>query len=150
MKFNITISNLESILRGQVINENEEIVVANKFKKDLDIRATSIQQKVLNLSGGNQQKVSMAKFLYTTPQVLILEAPTRRNNVGAKDEIYSLIDKMAAEGLSIILISSELSELIGMCDRIYAMSEGFITGQVSKKDFSEQKIMELATNLKEN
>lgn len=150
VKFNITISNLGSILRGWIINENEEIVVGNKYKNDLDIRATSIKQKVINLSGGNQQKVSMAKVLFTNPKVLILDEPTRGIDVGAKYEIYSLINKMAAEGISIVMISSELSELIGMCDRIYVMSDGIITGQVDKEDFSEQKIMELATNLKEN
>jgi putative multiple sugar transport system ATP-binding protein len=150
VKFNITISNLGSLLRGWVINENEEIVVGNKYKNDLDIRATSIKQKVINLSGGNQQKVSMAKVLFTNPKVLILDEPTRGIDVGAKYEMYSLINKMAAEGISIIMISSELSELIGMCDRIYAMSDGIITGQVDKEDFSEQKIMELATNIKEN
>ena len=147
VKYNITISNLESLLRRRVINENEEFVVANKYKEDLDIRATSIKQKVRNLSGGNQQKVSMAKVLFTNPKVLILDEPTRGIDVGAKYEAYSLINKMAAEGMSIIMISSELSELIGVCDRIYAMSDGRITGQVNQQDFSEQKIMEMAINL---
>lgn len=149
IKFNITFSNLESLIKGRVINEKEEYVVANKYKEKLAIRAPSIKQKVLYLSGGNQQKVSLAKLLFTNPKLLILDEPTRGIDVGAKYEIYSLINRMVAEGISIIIISSELSELIGMCDRIYVMSEGRITGEVNKNEFSEHTIMELATNIKE-
>jgi putative multiple sugar transport system ATP-binding protein len=150
IKFNTTLSNLNCLMNGLAINEKEEIIAANKFKNDLDIRATSIKQKVLNLSGGNQQKVSMAKVLFTEPEVLILDEPTRGIDVGAKYEIYLLINQMAARGMSIVMISSELSELIGMCDRIYALSDGRITGQLNQDEFSEHRIMELATNIKEN
>jgi len=149
IKYNISISNLARLIRGGVINENEEIVLTSEYKQDLDIRATSIKQKVLNLSGGNQQKVSMAKVLFTHPKLLILDEPTRGIDVGAKYEVYSLINEMADEGMSIILVSSELSELIGMCNRIYVMSEGEITGELSRDQFSEHKIMELATNTNE-
>ena len=150
VKFNITISNLVSLLRGRAINENEEIVVANKYKESLGIRTPSIKQTVMYLSGGNQQKVSLAKLLFTNPKVLILDEPTRGIDVGAKYEIYSLINKMVAEGISIIMISSELSELIGMCDRIYVMSEGHFTGELLRDEFSEHTIMEMATKVKED
>ncbi len=150
ISFNITISNLEPLLNGWVLNENEEIVAVNEMKNALDIRSKSIRQKVVYLSGGNQQKVSMAKVLFTNPQVLILDEPTRGIDVGAKYEIYSLINKMTADGKSIIMISSELSELIGMCDRIYVMSDGRINGMLNKNEFTEQKIMELATNIMED
>lgn len=150
IKYNLTISNLDSLKEGLVINENEEIVVSKKYKDELDIRAQSIRQKVLYLSGGNQQKVSMGKVLFTKPKLLILDEPTRGIDVGAKYEIYSLMNQMVAQGMSIIMISSEMVELIGMCDRIYVMSEGRITGQIDQGEFSEQAIMELATDIKEN
>jgi len=149
IKYNISISNLAHLIKGGVINENEEIVLANQYKDNLDIRATSIKQKVLNLSGGNQQKVSMAKVLFTKPRLLIMDEPTRGIDVGAKYEIYSLINRMADEGMSIIMVSSELSELIGMCNRIYVVSDGKITGEIARDAFSEHKIMEFATNTNE-
>lgn len=149
IKFNTTISALEKIIKGRVINRNEEIILSNQYKEDLDIRATSVRQQVRNLSGGNQQKVSMAKVLFTNPKVLILDEPTRGIDVGAKYEIYSLINRMAAEGISVIVISSELAELIGICDRIYVMGDGRINGVIQKPDFSEEGIMKLATNVKE-
>ena len=156
IKFNITISNLDSVINGKfarvvkVINENEEIIVANQYKEKLGIRAPSIKQKVLNLSGGNQQKVSVAKSLFTNPTHMILDEPTRGIDVGAKFEMYNLMRDMVSQGVSIIMISSELSELIGMCDRIYVMSDGQITGEVRRDEFSEQRIMQLATNIKED
>mgnify|MGYP001115743552 CR=1 FL=1 len=149
IKYNLTISNLDSLIEGIVINENEEIVVSKKYKNELDIIAPSIQQKVLYLSGGNQQKVSMGKVLFTNPKLLILDEPTRGIDVGAKYEIYTLMNQMVDQGMSIIIISSEMAELIGMCDRIYVMAEGRITGQIHQGEFSEQAIMELATDIKE-
>jgi putative multiple sugar transport system ATP-binding protein len=149
IKYNITLSNLKLLLRNFFINENEEIVIANKYKNELGIRATSIDQVVENLSGGNQQKVSLAKLLFTKPKLLILDEPTRGIDVGAKFEIYNLINKMAAEGMSIILISSELAEIIGMSNRVYVMSEGMFTGVLSREELNEHSIMELATNIKE-
>ncbi|NLC39824.1 MAG: sugar ABC transporter ATP-binding protein [Clostridiaceae bacterium] len=145
VKFNITISNLSAIMKNNAINEKEEIVVANYYKKGLDIRTPSVQQKVINLSGGNQQKVSLARQLFTKPKLLILDEPTRGIDVGAKFEIYSLMNQLVAEGMSIIMISSELLEIIGMSDRVYVMSNGIITGELHKEELSEQSIMELAT-----
>jgi putative multiple sugar transport system ATP-binding protein len=149
IKYNITLSNLKPLIRNHFINENEEMVVANQYKDKLGIRATSIEQITENLSGGNQQKVSFAKLLFTKPKLLILDEPTRGIDVGAKFEIYNLINRMAAEGMSIILISSELAEIIGMSDRVYVMSEGAFTGELSHNEVNEHSIMELATNIKE-
>jgi putative multiple sugar transport system ATP-binding protein len=150
IKFNITISNLKKLLKNGFINENEEIVTANKYKQDLGVRAPSIQQVTGNLSGGNQQKVSVAKLLFTKPRILILDEPTRGIDVGAKYEIYTLINRMAAEGMAIILISSELAEIIGMSDRVYVMSDGSFTGELRQEELSENRIMELATNLEQD
>jgi putative multiple sugar transport system ATP-binding protein len=149
IKYNITLSNLKILIHNRFINENEEILVANQYKDKLGIRTTSIEQITENLSGGNQQKVSLAKLLFTKPKLLILDEPTRGIDVGAKFEIYNLINKMAAEGMSIILISSELAEIIGMSDRVYVMSEGAFTGELSRNEAGEHSIMELATNIKE-
>lgn len=145
IKYNISISNLKKLVEGLVINENEEINMANDYRRSINIKSPSIKQKVLNLSGGNQQKVSIAKWLFTGPKVLILDEPTRGIDVGAKFEIYSLMNKLVEEGMSIIMISSELLEVLGMSDRIYVMSEGSITGELYAAEATEQKIMTMAT-----
>ena len=146
IKFNTTFANLEALLKGRVISENEEVVQANKLKESIDIKATSVQQTVLNLSGGNQQKVVLAKWIFANPRLMILDEPTRGIDVGAKYEIYSLMNEMVSQGMSIIMISSELLEVIGMSDRIYVMCEGKITGEVSGADATEHNIMQLATD----
>ncbi len=147
IKYNTTIANLGKLTEGLVINENEEINVANDFKKSIGIKAPSIKQIVGNLSGGNQQKVSLAKWLFVGPKVLILDEPTRGIDVGAKFEIYSLMNRLVEQGMSIIMISSELLEVLGMSDRIYVMSEGTITGEVSAEEATEQKVMAMATRV---
>ena len=149
IKFNTTLANLKALMRGPVVNENEEILAANKLKKDINIKAPSIQQTVLNLSGGNQQKVVLAKWIFASPKLLILDEPTRGIDVGAKYEIYSLMNEMVKQGMSIIMISSELLEVLGMSDRVYVMCEGRITGVVPAEQATEQSIMRLATNTKE-
>jgi putative multiple sugar transport system ATP-binding protein len=145
IKYNTTISNLEKLTEGIVINENEEINIANDLKKSIGIKAPSIKQLVGNLSGGNQQKVSLAKWLFTNPKVLILDEPTRGIDVGAKFEIYSLMNRLVEQGMSIIMISSELLEVLGMSDRLYVMSEGRITGELKAEEATEQSVMALAT-----
>jgi ABC-type sugar transport system ATPase subunit len=120
--------------------------LANDLKEKLKIIAPDVQQKVINLSGGNQQKVVLAKWLLTHPQVLIVDEPTHGIDVGAKYEIYELIKTMAAEGKAILIISSDLPELIGLCDRILVIREGSIAGEVTGVEASEQKIMTLAAN----
>ena len=149
LKFNMTFANLDALLRGRVINWNEEVVQTNKLKEDIGVKASSVQQIARNLSGGNQQKVVLAKWIFANPKLLILDEPTRGIDVGAKFEIYSLMNKMVQQGMSIIMISSELLEVIGMSDRIYVMHEGRITGELSAAEASEQAIMRLATNTEE-
>ena len=146
IKFNTTFANLEALLKGLVISENEEVVQANKLKDSINIKAPSVQQTALNLSGGNQQKVVLAKWIFANPKLMILDEPTRGIDVGAKYEIYTLMNEMVRQGMSIIMISSELLEVIGMSDRIYVMCEGRITGEVSGADATEHNIMQLATD----
>lgn len=144
IRYNTTIANLKKLVKGLAINENEEINVANDYKKSINIKAPSIEQKVGNLSGGNQQKVQLAKWLFVEPQVLILDEPTRGIDVGAKYEIYSLMNELVEKGMSIIMISSELPEVLGMSDRLYVMSEGTITGELSSDEADEQTVMAMA------
>lgn len=145
IKENISIANINSLAIRGIIDENKEINVANQYKEDLTIKATSIEQLLGNLSGGNQQKVSLAKWLFTKPNILILDEPTRGIDVGAKYEIYTIMNKLIDEGMSIIMISSELPEILGMSDRIYVVAHGLITGEIDLKDATQDKIMELAT-----
>ena len=149
VKFNVTIANLDKLLDGKVVNENEEIVQVNEYKNSLNIKTPSIKQLVGNLSGGNQQKVQIAKWLFAEPKVLILDEPTRGIDVGAKFEIYTIINRLVAEGYSVLMISSDLPEILGMSDRIYVMAEGSITGEISAKDANEQNIMAMATKTEE-
>ncbi|WP_440898028.1 ATP-binding cassette domain-containing protein [Amphibacillus sp. Q70] len=142
---NISAAKLSGISNQGIINDNEEIKVAEHYKNSLQIKASSIEQLVGKLSGGNQQKVSLGKWLFVGPNVLILDEPTRGIDVGAKFEIYSVMNTLIEQGLSIIMISSELGEILGMSDRIYVMAEGEITGELSAEEADQEKIMELAT-----
>lgn len=144
VKQNTTLANLKEITNAGVINENEEIVVATKFKDNLNIKTPSIEQKVRNLSGGNQQKVSLAKWLFVKPDVLILDEPTRGIDVGAKYEIYTIMNSLVEQGMSIIMISSELPEILGMSDRVYVMSAGMIKAEMPVEEATQEKIMEIA------
>lgn len=147
IKHNITLANIKSLAKSGVINENEEINVANNYLESINIKAPSIEQCVGNLSGGNQQKVSVAKWMFANPNLLILDEPTRGIDVGAKFEIYTLMNKLVEQGMSIIMISSELLEVLGMSDRVYVMSNGKITGEVSAEEATEQSIMAMATTI---
>ena len=149
IQYNITLGALEKLTEGLVINEHEERIVANEYKDNIHIVTPSIQQKVSNLSGGNQQKVSLSKWLFTDPSILILDEPTRGIDVGAKFEIYSLMNQLVEQGMSILMISSELLEVLGMSDRIYVLSEGSITGEILAKDATEERIMAMATKTQE-
>lgn len=144
IKNNITLTNLRAIAKAGIVNMNEEVNIANDYRRKLNIRASGIDQLVGNLSGGNQQKVSISKWLYTHPKVLILDEPTRGIDVGAKYEIYSIINELVAQGMAIIIISSELPEILGMSDRIYVISEGKLTGELSAKQADADKVMSLA------
>lgn len=141
VKRNITISNLDAITDSFVINQPKELTVTREYREKLNIKCSSILQKTVNLSGGNQQKVVLSKWLFAKPDILILDEPTRGIDVGAKYEIYTIINQLADEGKGIILISSELPEILGVCDRIYVMSDGKIVGEMPAKEASQEKIM---------
>lgn len=144
IKYNISLANLEALTTGAVINENEEIRAAGELRDSINIKTPSIAQKVNNLSGGNQQKVQIAKWLFAKPQVLILDEPTRGIDVGAKYEIYTIMNRLVEQGMSIIMISSELPEVLGMSNRLYVMSAGTITGELAAEEATEQKVMAMA------
>lgn len=145
IKRNISLASLLKIAKGNIINENEEIKYAEKYTADLHIKTPSIEQKALNLSGGNQQKVVLGKWLMTKPKVLILDEPTRGIDVGAKSEIYNIINDLVELGLGVIVISSELPEIMGICDRILVMHEGRFTGELLAEEATQEKIMNYAT-----
>ncbi|MBL9060768.1 MAG: sugar ABC transporter ATP-binding protein, partial [Mangrovicoccus sp.] len=136
-------ANLAGVSKGGVLDQREESRVAERFRKAMAIRCSGVQQKVVNLSGGNQQKVVLSKWLYTEPKVLILDEPTRGIDVGAKFEIYTIMNQLAAQGRGVVMISSEMPELLGMCDRIYVMNEGRIVGELARADASQERIMAL-------
>lgn len=145
VKQNVTLANLREIANRGVVNANAEIQVANEYKSSLNIKTPTIEQKVSNLSGGNQQKVSLAKWLFAKPTILILDEPTRGIDVGAKFEIYTIMNQLVEQGMSIIMISSELPEILGMSDRVYVVSAGEITGELLVEEATQEKIMHLAT-----
>ena len=138
---NTTLANLPAVANGGVIDRHREREVATDYRKRLRIRSHSIYQETVNLSGGNQQKVVLSKWLFTNPEILILDEPTRGIDVGAKYEIYSIINQLAAEGKGILMISSEMPELLGTCDRIYVMNEGRIVAELPKGEASQESIM---------
>jgi putative multiple sugar transport system ATP-binding protein len=145
VKQNITLANLREIARRGVVDDNAEVKVANEYRVSLNIKTPSVEQKVKNLSGGNQQKVSLGKWLFVKPNVLILDEPTRGIDVGAKFEIYTLMNGLVEQGMSIIMISSELPEVLGMSDRVYVVASGRIAGELPIEEATQEKIMELAT-----
>lgn len=141
IKENITIAGLRKVSRNLVIDQDQEAEVAEEYRAKLNIRSTGIRQKAGNLSGGNQQKVVLSKWIFTAPDVLILDEPTRGIDVGAKFEIYTIINKLADEGKSVIFISSELPEILGICDRIYVMNDGRIVGEFTRGEATQEGIM---------
>ena len=141
VKHNVTLANLKGISSATVIDNMRELGVANKFRRDLGIRCPSVFQSVVNLSGGNQQKVVLSKWLYSGPEVLMLDEPTRGIDVGAKYEIYGIINKLAEAGKAVVVISSEMPELLGISDRIYVMNEGRFVAEMPAAEASQEKIM---------
>ncbi|WP_029215306.1 ATP-binding cassette domain-containing protein [Kallotenue papyrolyticum] len=142
---NMTLANLRAVAHGGVIDRNAEVRVAYDYRHALNIKTPSIEQPVGLLSGGNQQKVCLAKWLFVKPQVLILDEPTRGIDVGAKYEIYQLMNQLVDQGMSIIMISSELPEILGMSDRIYVVAGGRISGELPIAAATQEAIMQLAT-----
>ncbi|ROP53451.1 multiple monosaccharide ABC transporter ATP-binding protein [Streptomyces sp. PanSC9] len=146
---NISLTSLRRVARRGVVDEHEERRVAERFRASMNIKAPTVFEPVGRLSGGNQQKVVLSKWIFAEPDVLILDEPTRGIDVGAKFEIYTVIDRLAAEGRAVVFISSELPELLGMCDRIYTMAAGRLTGEFSRAEASQESLMRQMTKDKE-
>ena len=147
IRWNITLPILRELSKMTFINFKEENKCVDKYKDALRIKTPSINQLVGNLSGGNQQKVAVAKWLASESKILILYEPTRGIDVGAKQEIYELINRLTDEGLAIIMISSEMEEIMGMSDRMLVMAEGRIVGELDREEFSQNQIMKYASNI---
>ena len=141
IRVNTTLANLDGVSNRGIIDKDLEYGVAVEYKEKLRTKCPSVEQNVGNLSGGNMQKVLLAKWMFADPEVLILDEPTRGIDVGAKYEIYCIINQLVAEGKSVVMISSELPEILGMCDRIYIMNEGKMVGEVSQKEATQELIM---------
>ena len=146
---NVSAAALGKLASKGFVNGNEEIKVAEGYRKSMNVKAPSVASVVGKLSGGNQQKVVLSKWLYTDPEVLILDEPTRGIDVGAKYEIYTIINRLVAAGKAVLVISSELPELLGICDRIYTLSAGRITGELPVGQATQESLMELMTKEKE-
>ncbi|MDJ0320879.1 multiple monosaccharide ABC transporter ATP-binding protein [Pseudarthrobacter sp. PS3-L1] len=149
IKRNISLAALPKLVTKGWVDKNKETVVANGYRKSMNIKAPSVAAVTGKLSGGNQQKVVLSKWMFSDPDVLILDEPTRGIDVGAKFEIYTIIAKLAAEGKAVIVISSELPELLGICDRIYTLSAGHITGEVPIAEATQESLMHFMTQEKE-
>ena len=146
---NVAVASLNDYLKFRVMLDHKKInEVVDRSIKELSIKTPSSKELIKNLSGGNQQKVIISRWLAKEPDVLIMDEPTRGIDVGAKYEIYSIIGRLASEGKTIIVVSSEMPELIGICDRIMVMCEGRITGIVEGEDMNQEKIMELSTKFR--
>ncbi|MCA1971448.1 MAG: sugar ABC transporter ATP-binding protein [Caenispirillum sp.] len=143
---NVPLANLEAVAANSVIDTGQEAMVAEGYRRKLNIKCSSIEQETVNLSGGNQQKVVLAKWLFADPEILILDEPTRGIDVGAKFEIYVIIDELAAQGKSVVVISSEMPELLGITDRIYVMNEGRFVGELATPEATQEKIMSMIIN----
>lgn len=141
IKINTTLANLDAVSLHSIIDKDKEYGVAVEYKDKLKTKCPTVEQNVGNLSGGNQQKVLLAKWMFADPDILILDEPTRGIDVGAKYEIYCIINQLVAEGKSVIMISSELPEILGMCDRIYVMNEGKIVGELEGSEATQEIIM---------
>ena len=144
VRFNITLVAIRKIQRLRILNMKKEQQISEGYVKSLHIATPSINQRVVYLSGGNQQKVVVAKWLFSDSEIVILDEPTRGIDVGAKREIYEIINRLAAEGKAVIVVSSEMEEVMGISDRIIVMREGEVAGTVERKDFSQQRITEYA------
>ncbi|MDR3493415.1 MAG: sugar ABC transporter ATP-binding protein [Ancalomicrobiaceae bacterium] len=141
IRFNVPLANMKPVAPNGVIDREEEVVLARTFRQRLNIRSSSVFQQAVNLSGGNQQKLVLSKWLNADPTLLILDEPTRGIDVGAKYEIYTIIHQLADSGRGVVVISSEMPELLGICDRIYVMSEGRFVGEFSATEATQEKIM---------
>lgn len=145
IRCNINMPIYQRISKGTVINEKKEEEIAQTYRKEISIKTPTLDQLVKNLSGGNQQKVILAKWLAADSELLIFDEPTRGIDVGAKQEIYTLINHLVEQGKTVLMISSEMEELMGMSDRILILAEGNMTGELNKSEFDQERIMQLAS-----
>jgi ribose transport system ATP-binding protein len=143
VRTNITLSALKAVIRHGRVDKKKEKAVCREYIEKINIKTPTMQQLVRNLSGGNQQKVVLSKALMTEPDVLILDEPTRGIDVGAKKEIYLLINQLKSRGKAIMMISSEMPEILGMSDRILVLNEGFKKGELDRREATQEKIMEM-------
>ncbi|WP_309105116.1 sugar ABC transporter ATP-binding protein [Microbacterium sp.] len=143
---NATLASLKKVIRGGYTHHREEEKLVAEYFKKMNVKAPGLQTRIANLSGGNQQKVLLARWLIADPKVMLLDEPTRGVDVGAKFEIYKIMTELAKQGRGILMISSELPELIGMCDRIYVMSAGRLTAELTPDQFSQETILKYAMN----
>jgi putative multiple sugar transport system ATP-binding protein len=141
IRVNVTLANMKRVSRHSTIDQDLEIRLSNEYREMLHVKCSGIEQTAGSLSGGNQQKVLLSKWMFTDPEFLILDEPTRGIDVGAKYEIYTFINDLVARGKSVLMISSEMPELLGMCDRIYVMNEGSIVAEYTRSEASQEKIM---------
>jgi ribose transport system ATP-binding protein len=145
IKWNISFPIAGRISKYGIVNTNKEDEIAKKYKERINIKTPSLTQQVINLSGGNQQKVVLAKSLAAESDILIFDEPTRGIDVGAKQEIYQLMTELADNGIAILMISSDMEELLGMSDRIIVLCEGELAGEVKKEQFEQHYILDLAS-----
>ncbi len=145
IKRSVTAAGIDRLRKGLTVDQREEVVVAERYRSSMNIKTPTVNEGVAKLSGGNQQKVVLSKWMYTDPQVLILDEPTRGIDVGAKYEIYGVIQRLAKQGRGVIVISSELPELLGLCDRIYTLAEGRITGELDRTEADQETLMRYMT-----
>jgi ribose transport system ATP-binding protein len=145
VRFNISLAALGRFVRWMLIKQHSERAAVRAYIHDLQIKTPSAATVVNNLSGGNQQKVALAKCLMTRPRVLLMDEPTRGIDVGAKAEVYALMNRLAGQGIGIIMASSELPELLAMCDRILVLCEGRITAEFGRGAVTQEAILEAAT-----
>jgi ribose transport system ATP-binding protein len=145
VRVNMTLTNLGALTRASFVRLDEERRLVEEYIRRFDIRTPSMEQRVVNLSGGNQQKVVIAKWLMLNPKILIMDEPTRGIDVGAKSEIYELMHQLAVNGISIIMISSEFPELLAMCDRIICLAEGRVTAELSREEADLETLMHYCT-----
>ena len=150
IRVNTTLANMAGVCDKGVIDYDKEYAVAEDYRKKLRTKCPTVEQNVGNLSGGNQQKVLLAKWMFTDPEVLILDEPTRGIDVGAKYEIYCIINDLVAQGKSVVMISSEMPELLGMSDRIYVMNEGKFVGEFMQEEATQEKMMAAILKSKNN
>jgi len=140
-RMNTTLARLDKVSKNGIIDREKENIYAEQMKDEMGTKTPTIEQKIGNLSGGNQQKALLGKWMFTEPDILILDEPTRGIDVGAKFDIYCLINQMVEQGKCVIMISSELPELLGMTDRIYVMNEGKMLAELETKDATQEAIM---------